>query len=95
MAMNFNELPIEMILEVLEKINLPELVVNISKTCLLWRHLIAQYILRPKILTLASQSWKFKRTIQDMGWTGTGDEPELILSLYHTYEYFTSKSHSL
>ena len=95
MAMNINDLPNEMILEILEKLPPREVVVNTSKTCLLWRNLYAQYTVRPKILALAAQSRKFKRTIQDMGWTGTDDEPQLILSLYHTYEDFTSKSHPL
>ena len=94
MAMNINDLPVEMILEILEKLPPREVVVNTSKTCLLWRNLYAQYTVRPKIQALAAQSRKFKRTIQDMGWTGTDDEPQLILSIYHTYEYFTSKSHT-
>ena len=89
--MNISDLPNEMILEILEKLPPREVVVNTSKTSLLWRNLYAQYTVRPKIQALAAQSRKFKRTIQDMGWTGTDDEPQLILSLYHTYEYFTSK----
>ena len=93
--MNINDLPNEMVLEILEKLPPREVVVNTSKTCLLWRNLYAQYTVRPKIQALAAQSRKFKRTIQDMGWTGTDDEPQLILSLYHTYEDFTSKSHPL
>ena len=90
MAMNINDLPNEMILEVLEKLTLRELVGNTSKTCLLWRNLIAQYTLRPKIQALASESRNFKRIIQDNDWTGTDDEPEQILSLYHTYASFSS-----
>ena len=89
---NINDvLPDEMIIEVLEKIDLPEVVLIISKTCSLWEKLIAQSILQPKILTLASQSWKFNSIIQAKGWTGTDDDTELILSLYHTYAFFSSK----
>ena len=93
MAININDiLPNEMITEVLEKIDLPEVVLNTSKTSpALWRNLIAQSILKPKILTLASQSFKFNSIIQAKGWTGTDDDTELILSLYHTYAFFSSK----
>ena len=96
--MNINDLPDEMILEILEKLPLREVVVNTSKTCLSWRNLVAQHILAPKIQALAAKSSNFKWTIQDKakGWTGTvDDEPELIISLYHTYEYFSSKSQPL
>ena len=92
MATNIDDvLPNEMITEILEKIDLPEVVLNTSKTSPLWRNLIAQSILKPKILTLASQSWKFNSIIQAKGWTGTDDDTELILSLYHTYAFFSSK----
>ena len=93
--MNISDLPDEMILEILEKLPLREVVVNTSKTCLHWRNLVAQHILGPKIQALADKSSNFKRTIQGKTkrWTGTvEDEPELIISLYHTYEYFFSKS---
>ena len=79
MAMIINDvLPNEMITEILEKIDLPEVVLNTSKTCPLWTNLIAQSILKPKILTLASQSCKFNSIIQAKGWTGTDDELSLI-----------------
>ena len=90
--MNINEvLPNEMLTEILEMVDLPEVVLNTSKTSPLWRNLIAQSILKPKILTLASQSWKFNSIIQAKGWTGTDDDTELILSLYHTYASFSCK----
>ena len=95
--MNINDLPNEMILEILEKLSPSELV-NASKTCLRWRNLIASLLntQSDQILQLASQSRKFKGIIQDKGWTGTDDEPELILSLYHhTYASFSSKSQHL
>ena len=50
---NICDLPIEMRLEIFDKLNLHELVVNSSKTCHQWRDDIAQHILVPKILALA------------------------------------------
>ena len=57
------DLPIEMRLEILEKLKLHELVVNSSKTCHQWRDDIAQHILAPKILALAEVNEKFKMEI--------------------------------
>ena len=46
------DLPIEMRLEILVKLDLHELAVNSSKTCHQWRDDIAQHILAHKILVL-------------------------------------------
>ena len=92
------DLPIEMRLEILEKLDLHELVVNSSKTCHQWRDDIAQHILAPKILALAEVNEKFKMDIKEKGWAEEANNPtELIMSLYSTlfiyskYEHFTSK----
>ena len=87
------DLPIEMRLEILEKLNLHELVVNCSKTCQQWRNDIAQQILAPKILALAKVNGKFKMDIKEKGWAEEANNPtELIMSLYNKYnEHFTSK----
>ena len=85
------DLPDEMLLEIFEKISLHELVVNTSKTSWHWRDLIAQYILGPKVLTLASDNEMFKKVILANGWIGRVDDPQLMLSLYHQYVLFTSK----
>ena len=61
------DLPIEMHLEILEKLSLHELVVNSSKTCHQWRDDIAQHILAPKILALAKVNEKFKMDIKEKG----------------------------
>ena len=85
-------LPIEMRLEILEKLSLHELVVNSSKTCHQWRDDIAQHILAPKILALAEVNEKFKMDIKEKGWAEEANNTtELLMSLYNKYEYFTSK----
>ena len=86
-------LPIEMRLEILEKLDLHELVVNSSKTCHQWRDDIAQHILAPKILALAEVNEKFKMDIKEKGWAEeqANNPTELIMSLYDNYEHFTSK----
>ena len=87
------DLPIEMRLEILEKLSLHELVVNSSKTCHQWRDDIAQHILAPKILALAEVNEKFKMDIKEKGWAEeqANNPTELILSLYNNYDHFTSK----
>ena len=85
------DLPIEMRLEILEKLSLHELVVNSSKTCHQWRDDIAQHILAPKILALAEVNEKFKMDIKEKGWAEEANNPtELLMSLYNKYEHFTS-----
>ena len=90
--MFINDLPDEMLLEILEKIQLHELVVSCSKTCFIWRDLIAQHILEPKLWRLANVNHLFKRVITDHGWTEekNSNESELIIFLYQKYEYFSS-----
>ena len=88
------DLPIEMRLEILEKLSLHELVVNSSKTCHQWRDDIAQHILAPKILALAEVNEKFKMDIKEKGWAEAeeaNNPTELLMSLYNKYEHFTSK----
>ena len=88
-----NDLPDEMLLSIFEYISLHELVVKYSKTCLQWRDIIAQFILRTKILRLAKTNGLFKREIQQEGWTEEDQESDFILSLYPKYEFHTSKLH--
>merc|ERR1712016_404742 len=86
------DLPIEMRLEILEKLSLHELVVNASRTCHQWRDDIAQHILAPKILALAKVNEKFKMDIKEKGWTEEANNTtELIMSLFNKYDHFTSK----
>ena len=88
------DLPIEMRLEILEKLSLHELVVNSSKTCHQWRDDIAQHILAPKILALAEVNDKFKMDIKEKGWgEEANNTTDLLMSLYNKYEHFSrSKS---
>merc|ERR1712141_159397 len=69
------DLPIEMRLEILEKLSLHELVVNSSKTCHQWRDDIAQHILAPEILALAEVNEKFKMHIKKKGWAEEAYNP--------------------
>ena len=88
-----NDLPDEMLLSIFEYISLHELVVKYSNTCLQWRDIIAQFILRLEIQRLAKTNGLFKREIQQEGWTEADQESEFILSLYPKYEFHTSKLH--
>ena len=88
------DLPIEMHLEIWEKLSLHELVVNSSKTCHQWRDDIAQHILAPKILALAEVNEKFKMDIKEKGWAEeqANNPTELLMSLYSTlYNFSRSK----
>ena len=87
-----NDLPDEMLLSIFQYLSLHDLVVY-SKTCLQWRDIIAQFILRTQILRLAKTNGLFKREIQKEGWTDEAEESDFILSLYPNYEFHTSKLH--
>ena len=90
-----NDLPMEMLVMILENLSLHDLVDKCSKTCLEWRDAIAQFILRPKILRLARDNGQFKRAIIQDGWT-EGEEAQdsdFIMSLYLKYEFYSSKLH--
>ena len=87
-----SDLPIEMILMILENLTLNELVNNSSRTCLQWRDVISQFILRPQILRLANDNGKFRRDIQEDGWTEEAQGSDFILSLYPKYEMYSYSS---
>ena len=89
------DLPIEMRLEILEKLNLHELVVNPSKTCHQWRDDIAQHILAPKILALAEVNEKFKMDIKEKGWAEeqANNPTELLMSLYKALFIYNKYGH--
>ena len=93
MASRITDLPPEMLLMVFENLNLHELVNNCSRTCLQWKALICQYILRPQIVRLANVNGQFKRAIIEDGWTEETQEFDFILSLYPKYEIWSSKYH--
>ena len=86
-----NDLPLEMLLEILEYLNLHEAVDNASKTCQLWKEAVAQHILGPEVKKLACNNRKFKGDIMAKGWTEETKDTDLILSLYQDYEYWSSK----
>ena len=85
-------LPMEMLLEIFEKLHLHHLMVNCSKTCVQWKDIIVRYILRPKILELARANGRFKRLIEEKGWTEDHTDTELTFSLYTIYELHSSKA---
>ena len=68
---NFSDLPIEIKVKIFENVNMHQLVEYCSRTCLQWRAIIAQLILRPKI--------------QRLRWTGKINDTEGIISGYHLY----------
>ena len=71
--------------------SLHELVVNSSKTCDQWRVVIAQYVLEPKIWSLANSNGAFKTDIVQDGWTENHNDTDLIFHLYGKYEYYSRK----
>ena len=90
------DLPIEMHMEIWEKLSLHELVVNSSKTCHQWRDDIAQHILAPKILALAEVNEKFKMDIKEKGWAEAeeaNNTTELIMSLYQALFIYNKCDH--
>ena len=83
-----NDLPTEMVLEILGKLGLHEVVVKCSKTCVRWRQLISRFVLGPKILRLTRVNETFKREIEKDGWTKDCDN---MFSFYKKFEYLSSE----
>ena len=90
-ATGIDDLPVEMFLQIFENLSLRETVINCANTCTDWRETIAQFILGPKLLRLARINGKFKRDIEEDGWTEEGNDTDLILSLYGKYEDYKRK----
>ena len=74
---NFSDLPTEMKVKIFENLNMHQLVEYCSRTCLQWREIITQFILRPQI--------------QRLGWTGDTNDAEAILSGYQEFNWVFSK----
>ena len=89
-----NDLPVEMLVEILEKLPLPEIVAYCVKVCTEWQHAIAKYILRPKIENLADVNAMFKTAIEKEGWNEDVNEPDMIISLYQIQKYWVYWAHS-
>ena len=93
-AVEINDLPEEMLLEVFQYLNLSHdrLFMQYSKICVHWREIIARYIVAPRIAQVASSNVEFKKVIEKNGWTEECNDAELILLIYHkTMNPITSK----
>ena len=90
-AKNINDMPVDDFLHIFEFLNLHEAVTVYSKTCMYWKETIAMDILSPKIYRLAQRNPRFKGAIKHQGWTEDCNDPEVVLLLFATYDYYSSK----
>ena len=93
-AMEINDLPEEMLLEIFEYLNFShyQLLMQYSKICVHWREIIARHIVAPRIARVATSNDKFKKLIEKNGWTEECDDTELLLFIHHkTMNPVTSK----
>ena len=101
--LTITDLPIELLVLILENLSLYENAISCAKTCIKWRQTVALYILRPKLLRLAKVNQMFKTymEIAQEGWilklrVFKGPvlrlwQCDLILSLFRKYESHSSK----
>ena len=93
-AVEINDLPEEMLLEVFQYLNFSHdrLLMQYSKICVHWREIIARYIVAPRIARVASANVELKKLIEKNGWTEECNDTELLLFIHHkTMNPVTSK----
>ena len=87
MSANVDHLPIEVLILVFKFLNLSDIFENCSKTCKIWREIIAQFFLQPYMKILARLDSDLRDKLYDSGWTEQCFDNDF---LYETYEKITS-----
>ena len=93
-AVEINDLPEEMLLEVFQYLNFSHdrLLMQYSKICVHWREIIARYIVAPRIAQVASSNVEFKKLLEKNGWTEECVDAEMLHFIYNkTMNPITSK----
>ena len=87
MSANVDHLPIEVLILVFKFSNLSDIFENCSKTCKMWREIIAQFFLQPYMKILARLDSDIRNKLYDNGWSEQCFDDDF---LYETYEKITS-----
>ena len=87
----FMDLPVEMLVHIFQFVGIHECVTEYTKTCNLWREVIALHILEPELERVANMHRGFKSLLEKQSWTQDCDDIDLILRFYDDYDYYSSK----
>ena len=89
--LQFNDLPVEMQVHIFQFLSVNDCVTEFTKTCSLWREVIALHILAPDLIRIANINPFFKSHLEKNNWTDDCEDVDMILSFYDKYDYYTSK----
>ena len=87
-----NDLPIEMLVEVLSHLDIDEIAFRYTEICIHWRQNIALHILAPEIIRQAEANPSFKKLLEKNQWTEECEDVEMLIYIYNkTINPITSK----
>ena len=81
--LHFNDLPIELFVEVFKNLKLNDIAFRYLKICTHWRGNIALHMLAPEIGRQARSNPNFKKLIKKKGWTDDCEDVELLVCIYN------------
>ena len=79
----FNDLPIEMFVEVFKYLNIHQVAFRYTEICINWRESIALHILAPEIIRQAEANPRFKKLLEKNQWTEKSEDVEMIIFIYN------------
>ena len=88
MTVTILDLPPEILVLIFKNINLTEVAENCSKTCLLWKTIIAQFVLQPRLREIAKYDDDVKEILTNANWTQQSTNHDLIMSLYDKFKSY-------
>ena len=87
----FNDLPIEMFVEVFKYFNIHQVAFRYTEICIHWRENIALHILAPEIIRQAEANPSFKKLLEKNQWTEECEDVEMLIYIYKKMATITSK----
>ena len=79
----FNDLPVEMQVHIFQFLNVHDCVTEYTKTCSLWREVIALHILAPELIQIANINLVFKSHLEKHNWTEDCEDVEMLIYIYN------------
>ena len=78
-----NDLPVEMLVEIFQYLNIHEIAFRYTEICIHWRENIALHILAPEIIRHAEANPSFKKLLEKNQWTEECEDVEMLIYIYN------------
>merc|ERR1719510_2155782 len=79
----FDDLPIEMFVEVFKYFDIHEIAFRYTEICIHWRENIALHILAPEIIRQAKSNPSYKKLLEKNQWTEECEDVEMLIYIYN------------